>query len=192
MFWLPELEVRLDPRAERAERVRALGPRPLVVLDLKVTRTDVVGDRVAEDHLLGVGRWHVLADAADDDRQLTLERDVIREVGPNDGITRTDDGGVRLEEDQRLVWHFAVAAEDGSHLQRMRGVVLSDADDLAARDDRREQADIPQRDLLPGQFESGVQRIALEKRDRLDPVVRSYNAESRVVSVSKSGYTHGR
>ena len=56
------VEVGLDPRAERAERVEALGPRPLAVGALQVARRDVVGDGVAVDALGGVLGLDTLGD----------------------------------------------------------------------------------------------------------------------------------
>ncbi len=69
---LRRVEVGLDPRSERAERVEALGAGPLTVLGLQVARGDVVGDGVAEDHLGGVLGGDVAADAADHDGELGL------------------------------------------------------------------------------------------------------------------------
>ncbi len=47
------IEVRLDPRPERARPVEALGPRPLVVGLLQVSQCHVVRAGVAQDHPVG-------------------------------------------------------------------------------------------------------------------------------------------
>src|SRR5262245_21063704 len=65
-------EVGLDPRAQRAERVETLGPRPLAVANLQIARRHVVADGVAVDHLVDVVGVDVAADPADDHGELAL------------------------------------------------------------------------------------------------------------------------
>ena len=67
-----DVEVGLDPRPERAERVEALGAGELAVLALQVARGHVVADGVAEDHVGDLLHRHVAADPADHDGQLAL------------------------------------------------------------------------------------------------------------------------
>ena len=43
------VQVRLNPRAQRAEGVDALRTCPLAILELQVTRRNIVTDRVAND-----------------------------------------------------------------------------------------------------------------------------------------------
>src|SRR5918997_939493 len=69
------VKVGLDPGAERAEGVEALGPRPLAVGPLQVARGDVVGAGEAEHGLDGVGRLEAADQLADDYGQLALEVD---------------------------------------------------------------------------------------------------------------------
>src|SRR5690606_14514096 len=59
------VEVGLDPRAERAEGVEALGPGELDVLLLQVAGGDVVGAGVAEDHVLDALDRDLAAQPAD-------------------------------------------------------------------------------------------------------------------------------
>src|SRR5215475_11182251 len=47
------VEFCLQPRAERAEGIEALGPRPLIVSTLKITRGDVIPDGVRENDVEG-------------------------------------------------------------------------------------------------------------------------------------------
>ena len=49
----------------------------------------------------------------------------------------------------------------------MRGVVAADADHLAARDDRREQPDVVQLPLLPGELDRQGHGVAGQHRDRV-------------------------
>ena len=155
------VEVGLDPRPERAEGVEALGPGPLAVAALKVARRDVVGDGVAEDEVERVAGIDVPAQPADDHGELTLVADLAGLRGHDDGVTGADDGRVGHEEHQRGRRRLA------AHLASVLGVVLPDADDLAARDDRREQADV--RDLVdrPGQLDALVEGVAGDLCDLL-------------------------
>src|SRR6478735_9589430 len=66
------VEVGLDPRAERAERVEALGPRELDVAALQVAGGHVIGDGEAGDHVGGILAGHATADPANPDCELAL------------------------------------------------------------------------------------------------------------------------
>ena len=70
--WVAHLVGADQLRAQRREGVQALGPCPLAVAALQVTRGDVVHDRVAGDVLPGAALADVLAGAADHDHQLRL------------------------------------------------------------------------------------------------------------------------
>src|SRR3984885_12372100 len=59
--------VRLDPGAQRAERVKPLGPGPLAVPGLQVAGGHVVGTGVAEDELARPGRGTLAAEPPDDE-----------------------------------------------------------------------------------------------------------------------------
>src|SRR5690606_11669852 len=74
------VELGLDPRAERAERVEPLGPAPLIVLRLQVAGGHVVGAGVSEDHLGGAVPWHLTAEPPDHDGELALVVDPFREL----------------------------------------------------------------------------------------------------------------
>src|SRR3954451_4488952 len=87
------VEIGLDPRAERAERVVALRPRPLSVRLLLVARRHVVAAGVTQDHLGRPLRRHVPAEPADDDGELAFVVDALRRRRPGDVVTRTGDSG---------------------------------------------------------------------------------------------------
>ena len=116
------VEVGLDPRAERAEGVEALGARPLAVAALQVAGRDVVGDGVAEDDGQGVLGLDVLAEPADDDGELALVADLRGLRRHDDRVAGPDDGGVGHEEHHRLGGRLA------AHLAGVVGVVPADAD----------------------------------------------------------------
>ena len=177
------VELGLDPRAERAERVEALGPGPLPVLLLQVARGDVVGAGVAEDDLVGPLRGHLPAEPADDDGQLALVVDPLgqrRRVG--DGLPGTDHRGRRLEEDQRLVGHLA------AHLAGVLGVVSADRDHLAGQH-RRDQPDLGQRVTLAGELDR-AERVPRDPGDELLAWTALDHAESDTVTCGEPGYTH--
>ena len=149
------VEIGLDPRAERAEGVHALGAGPLAVAALQVASRDVVGDRVAEDDLLGLLGLDVLAHPADDHRELALEADLGRQRRRDDDrVAGADDGRVGHEEHHRL------GRELVAHLGGVVGVVAPDADDLAPRDHRREQSHLVDRRRPTGQLDPLVERVA--------------------------------
>ena len=101
------VEAGRDHRAEHAERVEALGARPLGegrVLGDEVGGGDVVDAGVAEDVVLGLGLADVAAALADDDAELALV-DHVAAVGgrPADGLAMGEEGARRLQEVERLV-----------------------------------------------------------------------------------------
>ena len=185
------VEVGLDPGAERAEGVEALGAGPLPVLLLQVARGHVVGDRVAEDHVGGLLRRHVAADPADHHGELALVVDALRLRRVEDLVAGADHGGVGLEEHQRLLGHLA------AHLGGVRGVVLPDRDHLAARDHRGQQPDVGEPVLGLRRLDPGVQRVAGQLDDdavlgRLPELVElaGDHAVQRVVARGEPRNTH--
>src|SRR5215472_7765498 len=130
----------LYPWPERTESVEALGPGPLAVSGLEVTRGYVVGAGIAEDHIGDAVSRNLLRQAADHHGKLAFVVDAIAEPrGPQNGITRSGHGRRRLQEDDRLLWRLA------SHLSGVVGVILADADHLA-RQDRGEKTNIADRE----------------------------------------------
>src|SRR5690606_11994672 len=99
-------------------------------------------------------------------------------------IVRADHRRVRLEEGERFLGHLV--AELGGVL----GVVASDADDLRARDHRREQADVCDRDALPGGLQAAVDRVALDGDQLVAVLVQ--DAVLRVLSRDESCEAHAR
>ena len=67
-----------DPRPDRAEGVVAFRAHPLTVLFLLVARRDVVGDRVAGDHITRAVLRNVATPASDHDRELPLVVELVR------------------------------------------------------------------------------------------------------------------
>ena len=88
---LLDLVDRGDPGPERAERVGALGPRPLRLAALEVTCGDVIGDAVAGDPSAG----------AHDDRQLALVVKPAHHLWTPDRSARRRRGSPDLDEDER-------------------------------------------------------------------------------------------
>jgi hypothetical protein len=147
-----EASIRSPRYGPSGQKDRALRPPPLPVALLHVARGDVVGAGVAEDDLVGA-----LAGARPAHRPMTTParpRSAPRRTpaAARSG-RRADHGRVRLEEDQRLVGHLV--AELGGVL----GVVAADAEHLAPRDHRREQAGVVERDALAGELDRRVERI---------------------------------
>ena len=93
----------VDPRAERAERVEALGPRPLRLAALQVAGGDVVGAGVAEHHV----RARAAAarrGTAGRSRRPARPRSAPRSETPTGyciGVAGADHRRGRLEEDDR-------------------------------------------------------------------------------------------
>ncbi len=97
-----ELRHRHELRAERAERVEALRPRPLLVGALQVAGTDVVRAAVAGDEVERVVLVDAAAHPADLDRELGLGVDVRRFGRQHDRLARADQRRRELAEEQRL------------------------------------------------------------------------------------------
>src|SRR5262249_6267935 len=114
-----------DDGTYRAKRVEALAARPLTLRELNVPRGDVVADRVAEhvvERRVGGNGTHA---PPDDDPELDLPVDLARELGVDDDrLTRADDAGGKLREDERLRWSRQVRLAD------VVEVVEPDRDDL--------------------------------------------------------------
>jgi len=97
------VEAGLHPRAERAERVEPLRPRPLPVLELKIARRDIVRAGVAEDHIDRPLLRHVPAEPADDHGELAFVVHPVSELDRvGDPVAVTGHRGGRLEEQHRL------------------------------------------------------------------------------------------
>ena len=165
--------------------VEALGPGPLQVRLLDVAGGEVVAAGVAEDDVIDALLGDVLADPADDDAELGLEGDVLGELRQDDRIVGPDHGGVGLEEQQRL--RRDLVAEFPGVLRE----VAADADDLAARDDRRQQAHVLQ--LVPhgGSFHAVEEGVAVDDSDFLTAGLTFHNAVEGIRIDYKPGDTHG-
>src|SRR5580692_10127456 len=108
------VQVGLDPRAERAERVEPLGPGPLAVPGLEIPGGDVVGAGVAEDDLRHPLGGHVPAEPADHDGQLALEIDPLGQLDrAGHRVARPGHRRGRLQDDDRLGGRLA------AHLPRV-------------------------------------------------------------------------
>ncbi len=113
-------------RAERAERVQALGAHPLAVGELQVARGDVVGDRVAAHVLERVGLGHVARRLADDRRELDLPVHALGELARDpDLLAVVDQRRRELAEHERLLRRL------GPRLAHVVHVVEPDRHDLA-------------------------------------------------------------
>jgi hypothetical protein len=178
------VEIGDDPRADRAERVEALGPRPLRVAALQVTGGHVVADGVAEDRFLGAGPVEAAgAGGADHDGELALFLDAVGLRGQPDRVVGTDHRGGRLDEDQRLFGHLV------AELGRVVGVVAADPDDLAG-EDRGEQADVGQRPALTGEPDL-LERQRADLGDGQARRVTLDDAEGHPSGMNKTGESHG-
>ena len=82
------IEIGLHPRPQRAERVVALGPRPLPVGRLLVAGGHVVAAGVAEDDVIGLLDRDVAAQPPDHDGKLALVVDTLAVAGVGDGLHR--------------------------------------------------------------------------------------------------------
>jgi hypothetical protein len=145
----------------------------------------VVRARVAEDGTLGLVEVDPPRQAADHDRELSLVVDTVADRQQLDRISRPEDRGRGLEEQQRLIRHLA------AELRGVRRVVLSDADRLG-RQHRREHSDVGERYLLAGEHRVLEERAA-ERADRLaledargDPVAEPVADQPHVRGVSRS------
>ena len=136
---------------------------------------------------------HVAADAADDDGQLALVVQVRwSAAGRRSGRPGRSTRGVGLEEHQRLGRHLP------AHLGGVRGVVLADADDLAARDDRA-RAGVTSLSACSSSssLEPDVERVAGQRHDhrvvgRLAELVDlpGDDAEARLLARGEPTDTH--
>ncbi len=179
-----EVQVGLHPGAERAGAVEALGPGPLLLAALDVTGGDVVGAGVAEDHVLDALAGHLPAHAADDDGQLGLVVQLLRERRVLDLVTRTDDRGGRLEEGERGLGHLV------AQLPRVFRVVAAERHDLVG-EDRGEQPDLAQRHLRPGQLVVGEGDALDDVEDEFVLLVALDRAEGYVPVDGEPGDAHG-
>src|SRR5680860_1496464 len=179
------IEVRLDPRSERAKRVEALRTRPLSVAGLQVAGRHIVADRVAKDDLRGVCRGDVAADPADHDGEFALEVHVVALPRIKDRLARPDDARVRFQEDQRLLRHVA------AHFLGVCQVVLADANDLASGNDGGEQSRIFERDLFAAQLNARIQRVAVHDGDHFLAVVLADQSITGVFVGRESRDAHG-
>ena len=110
--------------ADRAERVEALGARPLALGVLDVSRRQVVGAPVAAHVVESIAHCDPPAAGPDLDAQLGLSVHVRRLGGKHDRLVRSDQRVLELAEDERR--RGRVVAELGGVL----GVVAPDTDDL--------------------------------------------------------------
>ena len=102
----------------------------------------------------------VLGKGLDDDGQLGLVVDLIAPRWQDDRSIRADDGGIGLEEDDRLARGPALP-----HLGDVVRVVLPDPHDLGARDDRGQEPGLAQLDDLSGGLGQGVEGVPLENQE---------------------------
>ena len=109
---------------------------------LPVADRDVVGDRVAGDHLLGALDGDVAAAGADHDRQLPLVVELVGDLRHVDVGAGADDAGRLLVEEHRHLGRLHAALGD------VVGVVEGDRQVLAGAG-RAEQADLGERRPSP-------------------------------------------
>src|SRR5690554_3641723 len=158
-----DVQLSFDHRAERAERVVPLRPRPLPISKHLVTRRHVVGDRVAEDVVGIVGGLHALGDPPDDDREFAFVDDATLDIRNLDGLPRADHRRVRLEEDQ------GCGGSVDRHLRLVLGIVEAHADHFGPRDDGCQQLGVGNRDALTGRLVPAEHRVT-GKHDEVVPV----------------------
>ena len=138
---IAELLGRDQPRPERAVRVERLAHRHGRRAHLPIAHGDVVGDRVAGDHLVSALERNVPTPRADHDRQLTLIVEQVRDARHVDAVVWTDHAGDLLVEEDRELRRLHARLGD------VVGVVQPDGQELP-RPDRREQADLVEGILL--------------------------------------------
>ena len=118
-----------EDRAHRAERVERLAADPLPIAELEVPCRDVVETGVSKDMLEGAVRRDPARGPTDDDRELGLVIDLVREHRvPADLRAGANDRARPFGEDQRrgrrvdafLDGMFSVVAPDGHHLAGSR------------------------------------------------------------------------
>src|SRR5215510_143654 len=158
------VDVGLDPRPQRAERVESLRPRPLAVPLLQVARGDIVGAGVAGDHAGRLAGRHLPEQPADDEGELALVVDALAHGDRVlDGIPRPADGGGGLQEQNGLRGRLP------THLAGVVGIILAHRDHLAGQD-RRQQPDVVEREAgacEPDGVGPRAERVAAERGDDL-------------------------
>ena len=108
---------------------------PIVIVGvahLPVADRDVVGDRVAGDHLVRAVGGHVAAARADHDRELALVVEQVRDLGHVHVVVRADHAGDLLVEEHRELGRLHAALGD------VVGVVEPDRQELARLDGRQQ------------------------------------------------------
>jgi hypothetical protein len=132
--------------AQRAERVERLADEPLLVVALQISGGHVVDQGVSPYVVERVGFGHLGGALADDHADLPFVVQRGSDVGVwVDGIAGGDDRGGGLGEHRRVLRQvLSVGAAGrveaaGRELGGMLGVILADAEDVAVRDERREQ-----------------------------------------------------
>ncbi|EGJ74509.1 putative 2-keto-4-pentenoate hydratase/2-oxohepta-3-ene-1,7-dioic acid hydratase [Streptomyces sp. Tu6071] len=178
------VEIRLDPGAERAGAVEALGAGPLLLAALGVAGGDVVGTGVAEDHVLGAFAGHLAAHAADHDGEFRLVRQLLGEGGVRDRVAGAAHGGGGLEEGDRVLGDLV------AHLLGVLRVVAADGHDLAGQRGRQ-QADLVQGDLGAGQLELGERDALDDVEDEPVRVLALDGSEGHIAVDGESGDAHG-
>ena len=153
------VKISLDPRTQRTEGIETLGSGELTVATLQVASGHIVGDGVSEDDISCLLSGYVATQPADHNCQFTFVVEVAGLCWVEDRVTGPDHGGVWLEEHQRLRRHLGV------HLLGMGRIVSADADDLAARDDRRQQSYVFESMLLIEQLDPHIEWITGQSHD---------------------------
>src|SRR5438034_545822 len=119
-----------EARADGAERVDRLRPRPLAVGELQVAGADLVDADVAADGLERLTLRDIADALADDDAQLRFVVDLPSDRRKHDRLSRADERRLPLRKEDRVL------GRRDALLGRMVTVVESDADDLAGPVDR--------------------------------------------------------
>src|SRR5437016_952226 len=93
-----------DPWPHGAVAIDAFAFKVLFVLGLQVTGGDIVEDGITKDVVEGLFLANIFAGSADDDGQLCLPVNLLRDGGIDDNIARWPiDGGGSLGEDNRIL-----------------------------------------------------------------------------------------
>jgi hypothetical protein len=182
------VEVGLHPGAQGAGGVEALGAGPLLLALLGVAGGDVVGAGVAEDDVLDALARDLAAHAADDDGELGLVVQFVREGGVLDGVAGADHRGGGLEEGDGHL---------GDLVAELRGVlrvVAADGHDLVG-EHRRQEPDLAQRDLRAAELEVGVRNAPDDVEDEVTLCAGGAftldRAEGDIAVDGESGDAHG-
>ena len=136
-----ELVAGHDPWAERSVGVERLAHRHRRRAQLPVADGDVVGDRVAGDHLVGAVLRHVAAAGPDHDRKLALVVEQVRDARHVHVVVGTDHARDLLVEEHRELRRLHAGLGD------VIGVVEADRQELA-RQHGSEQPDLLKRMAL--------------------------------------------